>query len=168
MEMSHLDAIRTKCEKILGNTVHIIGYHTVSHIQDIRGGTIILIQNDSLVRSEIHKTMRFRTAPLINALVRVADYEQVLVELGKLLDNLPVVRVAILRLIHHYIIQLILPVLTRIRKPVQNILCKIFNVIEVQCKVFQLTRNETGQFRLLHLVRNLRAWDHVCRDVVIH
>ena len=75
MEMSHLDTIRTKCEKILGNTIHIVGYHTVGHIQDIRGGTIILIQNDSLVRSEIHKTVRLRPAPLINALVRVADYE---------------------------------------------------------------------------------------------
>ena len=66
---------------------------------------------------------------------------------GEFLDDFPVVRIAVLGLVHHYVIKLALPVILDIREVLQQVNGEVFQVVEVQCVVLHLAAGIGGHAR---------------------
>ena len=85
----------------------------------------------------------------------------------KFLDDPPVVSVAVLRFIHHDVVQLVLPALPRVRETVQDVVREILKVVEVKGAVLQLAVDVIGDRGPQHAVRPFDGRKHVGVDVVI-
>ncbi len=159
--------LRTPREQVLRNPVHVLGNHRVGYTQDTWGRTIVLIQDYVLVTGELDEPVRLRSPPFINRLVRVPHHEKVAVAGGQFLDDLPVVGVAVLSLIHHDVVQLALPVLPGILEMVQDIVGKVLQVVEIQGIVLHLPVDVIGSRGSQHPVRPDHVRKHVCVDIAV-
>ena len=112
--------------------------------------------------------VRPRPAPFVDGLVRVADDEQVPVLGGQALDEVPIVQVAVLRLVHHDIIQGILPPFPGILEAVQDVFRDIDEVVEIQREMLHLPAYIAGQAGgpPLH-VGNDAAGQHIGLDIAV-
>ena len=143
--MNHRTALRLPCEQVFGNPVFIVRNDRIGHVQDFRRRAIVLVQNHVLVGGELHETLRLCSPPLINRLVRITDHEQIPMPSRQLLDDLPIIQVAVLGFVHHYVVQLVLPIFPGILEPVQDIVRKILKVIKVQGIFLDLPMNVVTQ-----------------------
>ncbi len=150
MKMKDLHPLRLSCKQFFRYAVEILGNDRIGHIQDIGRRAIILVQDNILVRSEIDESVRLGTTPLIDALIRVAHDEQVMMLGGKFLDYLPVVTVAILSLVYHDIVELFLPVGPHLWEIVKQVFGKIFYIIEIKGIVLKLSRHIATYRRRKH------------------
>ena len=84
------------------------------------------------------------------------------------LDEVPVVQVAVLGLVHHDVVELGLPLLAGIRKAVQDVLGHVHQVVEVQRIVFHLSAHIGRQAGgAAHLVGDHAARQHIRLDVAV-
>ena len=139
MEVNHCLPFRLPGKEILGDTVHIIGYHAVGNVQDAGRRAVVFIQHDGLLGSEVHKEVRPGAAPLVDALVRVADDKEVPVFRRQALHQVPVVQIAVLGFIYHDVVEHVLPVFAGLREVVQDELGDVHQVVEIQRIVLHLT-----------------------------
>ena len=154
-------------EQVLRDPVHILGNHGVCHTQDSRSGTIILVQDHILVPGELDETVRLGSPPLIDRLVGISDHEKIAMPGSEFLDDLPVVSVAVLGLVHHYVVELALPIVPCILEMVQDIVCKVLEIVEIQGIVLDLAVDVIGRSGRKHPVRPLHLRQHVSVNVSI-
>ncbi len=135
----------------------------------MRGGAaVILVQDDGFVGREIDKKVRPGAAPLVDGLVGVPYDKKVPVLGAQALDEVPVVQVAVLGLVHHDVVETGLPLLAGVRETVQDVLGDVHQVVEVQRVVFHLAAHVGGQTRsAAHLVGNHAARQHIGLDVAV-
>ena len=84
------------------------------------------------------------------------------------LHEVPVVEVAVLGLVHHNVVEGILPVLGRVLEVVQDILRDVHQVVEIQGVMLHLAGNiarEAGG--AAHLVAHLAAGEHIGLDIPV-
>ena len=165
--MNHCPAFSLAGEQVFRNPVLVVGNHAVSYVQYLRGGTVVLVQDDILVGGEVHEFRRSGPSPFIDALVRVSHDEDVAVLCPELLYEVPVVGVAVLGLVDHYVIQLVLPFLPCVGEPVQDEQGKVHQVIEIQGVILHLARDETCQVAAFHLVGDHAVREHVGFDITV-
>ena len=133
-----LQTVRRKGEQCLRDAVYIVGNHAVGNVENVRCGTVVLIQDNVFVGCEVHEARWPGTSPFIYALVRVADDEEIVMPGGELLDDFPVVRIAVLSLVHHYIVELALPIILHLGKILQQVYGEVLDIVEVQGVVLHL------------------------------
>ena len=134
------------CEEILWDAVAVVGDDAVGYIQDLRSRAVVFIKDYVLVRSEIDKQVRPCASPLVDCLVGIADNEKISVAACKAFYKIPIIGVAVLRLIDHYIVERLLPPCQSLREPVQDISCKIEKVVEIQGVIFHLAADVSRHF----------------------
>ncbi len=91
--------------------VLVVDNDGVGHVEDSRSGSVVLVQDDVLVRPEGQKPVRLRPSPFVDRLVWIPDDEQVATLFRQRFDNLPIPGVAVLRLVQHHIVHPLLPLL---------------------------------------------------------
>ena len=161
-------AFRPAGEEVFRDTVAVVGDDAVGDVQDLRGAAVILIQDDVRIGGELDEFRGFGTAPFIDALVGVANHEDVPVLGAQFLDEVPIVGIAVLRLIDHDVIQLVLPVFPRIRETVKDEEGEVHQVVEVQRPTLHLAAQVADQVAgATHLVGDDRAGKHPGLDVAV-
>ena len=103
-----------------------------------------------------------RALPLVDGLVRVAHDEEVAVAAAEDGEQLPLRLVAVLHLVHHHVLELLLPALAHGREVVEYVEGEEQQVVEVQGKVAALAEDHLRKQG--HLAGELRRRD-VADDV---
>ena len=155
-------------EEVLRDAVLVVGDDRVGDVQDLRGGTVVLIQDDGPVGRELDEEVRPRAAPFVDGLVRVAHDEEIAVLRREPLHEVPVVQVAVLRLVHHDVVQRVLPPFAGLREAVQDVFRDVDEVVEVEGVVLHLPAHVAREaVALPHLVGDYRPREHEGRDVPV-
>ena len=94
---------------------------------------------------ELDEEVRPRAAPFVDGLVRVAHDEEVAVLRREPLHEVPVVQVAVLRLVHHDVVQRVLPPFAGLREAVQDVFRDVDEVVEVEGVVLHLPAHVAGE-----------------------
>ena len=145
VEVDYGPAFRLPSEEVFGNAVFVVGYHAVGNVKDARGGAVVFVQDYCFVGGKLYKKVWACAPPLVNGLVRVSHHKEVAVLGAEALHKVPVVKVAVLGFVHHYVIEGVLPVLAGIREVVQDVLCDIHEVVEVQRIVLHLAAHVAAE-----------------------
>ena len=155
-------------EEVLRDAVAVVGDDAVGDVEDLRGGAVVLVEDDGTVRRETDEQVRPGAAPLVDGLVGIADDEQVPVLRAQPLHEVPVVGVAVLGLVHHDVIQLVLPPGAGVGELVEEIDRQVHQVVEVQRVVLHLPADIVRQFGTFpHAVGDLRTGQHVGFDIAV-
>ena len=130
--MDHGPAFSSSCEKRLGDPVDVVRNHRIRDVEDSWGGTVVLVEDDVRLGGELYEHRGLGASPFIDALVRVTHDEKVPVSGGELFQEIPVIGVAVLRLVDHYVVELLLPLLPRILEMVQDVDREVHQGVEIQ------------------------------------
>ena len=118
----------------------VIADHCIGRIQNMTGGTVILLQlNDFCPRKctfKIQDIADVGTTELINRLVIIAYHAEVFIFSGQKLNQTKLRRVGILVLIHHDIAETLLIIFQHIRIRLEQIHGFKNKIIEIQCIIF--------------------------------
>ena len=154
-------------EEVLRDPVPVVRNDRIGHVQDLRRGPVVLVQDHVLAGGELREALRAGAAPLVDRLVGVAHHEEVAVPGRQFLHDLPVVGVAVLRLIHHDVVELLLPPGPCVFEVVEDVVRHALQVVEVEGIVLHLAVDVAGDGRGEHPLRPFHAGQHVGGDVVV-
>ena len=134
--MNHRGSLWIPCVQILLQAQLVLLYQSVRTPQDLRCRSVILIQYDSLgglmLLIEIHQQLYVRPPPLVDILIRIPHDHQIPIHSRQNLHQPHLHGGAVLKLVHHDIVQPVLPLLPHLRIRLQQVDRKGDKVVKIQ------------------------------------
>ncbi len=135
-----LDAVAVLFDKRVGNRQDRPGAAVIFAHDDVVASKAVLVLKASVVQPslKVHQHVHISAAPFVYVLIRIPYHEEILVALGKAAYQLELFRRDVLELIHHDIMQAVLPFLQDVGVSPEQIDGEIYQVEEVQSEVLAL------------------------------
>ena len=136
MIMNHGSALGIPCKQILLQAHLIFFYQGVCALENLGRGSIVLIQDNGLCRLvllvEVHQQLYVGSSPFIDILIRIPHNHEISIHSGQDLYQPHLHGRAVLKLVHHDIVQPALPLLPHLRVRLQQIDGEGDKVVEIQ------------------------------------